>query len=509
MSKVKQIILLRNNGIGLKAIAKAVGISRNTVKKYLRLIEVKGYDPQMLLNQQDHQVEALFAEPDQTSLDRYKALEAMFPYIQSELRRTGVNRWLLWGEYKQKHPDGYSYAHFCAYLRTWMMEQSATMHFEHKPGDRLYIDFAGKKLFIVDKETGELKKVEVYVATLGYSQLTYVEAVVSQKKEDFIMATQNALQFFGGVPRVLIPDNLKSAVHKANKYEAELNESFRDFANHYQTSVLPARSYKPRDKSPVEKAVNIIYTRIYAPLRNQVFYTIEDLNKAISELLEEHNQKHFQREPVSRRDKFEQYERSTLAPLPAERYEIKQYKWVTAMKNCHIHLSEDKHYYSIPFRYIGRKVKLIYSDTIVSVFYNKQRIAFHKRDRKRFGYTTIREHLPSTHQFVSEWNPDKFIRWASAIDEKVKEYIERILESKTYPEQAYRSCVGVLSQEKIFGRKRFIKAVERASYYQAYNYKIVERILKGQLEMLDLPDQEEKQISLPFHKNTRGADYYN
>jgi transposase len=509
MSKVKQIILLRNNGIGLKTIAKAVGVSRNTVKKYLRLIEVKGYNPLTLLSQPDHQVEALFAEPDPVSQDRYKALEAMFPYIQSELKRTGVNRWLLWGEYKQKHPDGYSYAHFCAYLRTWMQEQSATMHFEHEPGDRLYIDFAGKKLLIVDKETGELKNVEVYVATLGYSQLTYVEAVVSQKKEDFILATENALHFFGGVPSVVVPDNLKSAVHRAHKYEAELNESFRDFANHYQTSILPARSNKPRDKSPVEKAIDIIYTRIYAPLRNQVFYTIEELNKAIAELLEAHNLKHFQREPISRREKFEQHERNTLSPLPSQQYEIKQYKWVKAMKNCHVHLSEDKHYYSFPYRYIGRKVKLIYTATTVSIFYNKQRIAFHKRDRKRFGYTTVKEHLPSTHQFVSEWNPDKFIRWASAIDEKVKDYIVQILESKAYPEQAYRSCVGILSQEKKFGRERFIKAVERASYYQAYNYKIVERILKGKLEMLDLPGQVDKQKTLPFHKNTRGADYYN
>ena len=507
MSKVKQIIRLRSNGVALQAIAKGVGISRNTVKKYLRLVEVKGYSYPELLALEDEQLDALLADPDPVSEERHAALTAMFPYMEKELQRVGVNRWVLWGEYKERHPGGYSYAHFCRHLRAWMSSRGATMHFEHHPADKLFIDFAGKKLPWVDPASGELHDAEVYVAVLGYSQMTYVQAVASQQKEDFLGATENALHYFGGAPKVLIPDNLKSAVTKASKYEADLNTDFADFANHYQASVLPARSYKPRDKALVEKAVSIVYSRVYAPLRNRMFYSLEQLNEAISTLLEKHNDTVFQQAPHSRREKFEQEEKSLLTPLATERYALKKFKSITVMKNAHVHLSEDKHYYSVPFRYIGKKVKMIYSAGQVAVFYHKQRIAFHKRDPRHFGYTTVKEHLPSTHQFVADWNPEKFLAWAAGIHPLVKDYIQAILDSKTYPEQAYRSCVGILSQEKKVGRQRLIDAVERATHYRAYNYKIIDRILKGGLDRLK-DDTGPQQTTLPFHDNIRGADHY-
>lgn len=506
MSKVKQIIRLRENGIALQTISRSLGISRNTVKKYLRLIEVKGYPIQDLLGKEDEELEALLSDPDQVSKQRYERLEEMFSYIEKELKRTGVNRWILWGEYKDKYPDGYSYPHFCAYLRQWMGTKGATMHFEHIPADKMFIDFAGKKLQWVDGETGVINDAEVFVAILGYSQLTYVEAVPSQKKADYIGATENALHYFGGVPQVLVPDNLKSAVHKADKYEADINTDFSDFANHYNTSVLPARSFKPRDKSLVENAVRIAYTRIYAPLRDRVFYSLKELNQAISDRLKAHNSQYFQKEPQSRREKFEAEEKQKLLPLARDRYELKNFKFVTVMKNCHIHLYEDKHYYSVPYRFIGRKVKMVYSASLVSVYYNKERIAFHKRDTKPFGYTTVKDHLPSTHQFVADWNPDKFLSWAARIDPKVKEYISMILKHKTYPEQAYRSCVGILSQEKKVGRQRLIAAIDRAISYGAYNYKIIDRILKGGLDRLK--EEDDQQSSLPFHQNIRGAEDY-
>lgn len=507
MSKVKQIIRLRKKGVALQSIAKGVGISRNTVKKYLRLIEVKGYDHQELLSLEDEQLEALLAEPDQMSEARQHTLYAIFPHVEKELNRTGVNRWILWGEYKEQHPDGYGYAHFCHHFRVWLNTEEATMHFEHQPGDKLYIDFAGKKLQWVDRSTGEVHPAEVFVGVLGYSQLTYVEAVTSQKKEDFISTTENALHYFGGVPQVIVPDNLKSAVTKANKYEAELNTDFADFANHYNTCVLPARSYKPRDKAPVENAVKIVYSRIYAPLRDRIFYSLKELNEAILLLLESYNNRSFQKAPLSRREKFEQHEKEKLMALATERYEIKSFKSATVMKNSYIYLSEDKHYYSVPYRYIGKKVKAVYSNNHLSVYYNKERIAFHKREPKAFGYTTIKEHLPSAHQFVGDWNPDKFLSWAAGIHPAVKEYISVILTSKTYPEQAYRSCVGILSQEKKVGRKRLISAIERATHYGAYNYKIIDRILKGGLDRIKEEDSGQ-QGSLPFHNNIRGAENY-
>lgn len=360
----------------------------------------------------------------------------------------------------------------------------------------------------MDPSTGELTEVEVYVAVLGYSQLTYVEAVYSQKKQDFIQATENALHFFGGVPRVLVPDNLKSAVRKAGKYEAEINADFLDFANHYGTSVLPARSYKPRDKALVEKAVSITYSRIFAPLREQVFYSLVALNDAILDLLTLHNSKPFQQRAGNRQELFELQEQSLLTALPSERYEIKVFKEVTVMKNGYIQIYEDKHYYSVPYRFIGREVKLIYSAIQVSVFYNKERIAYHPRTQRKFIYTTNKDHLSSTHRFVSEWNPEYFTTWAGALAPVVKDYITRILDKATYPEQAYRSCVGILSQEKKVGRDRLIKAIERATFYGAFNYTIITKILKSGLDQVPFTDDVTEQLSLPFHNNIRGPQDY-
>jgi transposase len=508
MSTLKQIIRLRNNGVALQTIAKAVNTSRNTVKKYIRLIEVKGISYDELLQMEDTALEALLQDPDPEDQARLESLSRLFPYFEKELSRTGVTRWVLWGEYKQQHPDGYSYSQFCDHFKLWKRGRSATLHFEHEPADKLFIDFTGKKLSIVDPQTGELSQVEIYVAVLGYSQLTYVQAVRSQQKQDFIAATEEALHFIGGVPKVLIPDNLKSAVQTADKYEAELNPVFQDFANHYGTTVLPARSYKPRDKALVERAVNIAYSRIFAPLRNQVFYSLASLNQAIGDLLTAHNQQCFQQRPISRRQLFEQDEKHLLAPLPVERYEIKQFKEVTVMKSGHIQLFEDKHYYSVPYRFIGCRVKIIYSASQVSIFYNKERIAYHRRSFKQYGYSTIKEHLSTTHQFVAEWNPDKFTSWAGAIAPVVKDYITRILDTATYPEQAYRSCVGILSFEKKVGRDRLIKAVERATFYAVYNYTIIRKILQGGLDQIAPADDTHPSSSLPPHDNIRGPQSY-
>jgi transposase len=508
MSEIKQIIRLRNNGVALQSIAKAVNISRNTVKKYLRLIEVKQLNHQELLEMEDMALESMLKDPELQDVSRYQSLCEQFPHFEKELGRTGVTRWVLWGEYKAKHPDGYSYSQFCDHFKAWKKNSSGTLHIEQEPADKLFIDYTGKKLSIIDQQTGELIEVEVYVAILGFSQLTYVEAVASQRKEDFIHATENALHYFGGVPRVLVPDNLKSAVHKAGKYEAEINATFLDFANHYGTAVLPARSYKPRDKSLVEKAVNIAYSRVFAPIRNEVFYSLASLNKRVIELLEIHNRQHFQQRPQSRRQLFDQQEKHLLCALRADRYEIKVFKEITVMKNGHIQIYEDKHYYSVPYRFIGKQIKLIYSRTQVSVYYNRERIAYHLRSSIQYGYTTTKNHLSSAHQFVSDWNPDKFINWAGAIAPVVKEYIIQILNKTAYPEQAYRSCVGILSQEKKVGKGRLIKAIERATFYGAFNYSIVIKILKAGLEQITPADEIPTQSSLPFHENIRGADNY-
>lgn len=506
MTKLKQIFLQRRNGIPLESISKNVRSSRNTVKKYLQLAGQKGLTIEDLADKEEYELQKIFTEPKGQTEKRLEDLTSLFPNFEKELKRTGVTRWTLWGEYKSVNPHGYSYSQFCELYKQWTESSTATMVFEHEPADKLYIDFTGKKLPIIDEDTGEITELEVFVCLLGHSQYTYVEAVRSQKKEDFVMAVQNALQYFGGVPRALVTDNLKSAVIRADKYEPELNETFLDFANHYKTTILPARSRKPRDKALVENAVKIVYSRIFAPLRNETFFSIEQLNFVIREQLEKYNSLSFQKEPQSRKEKFLKQEKPLLSELPKEPYEVKQYKTAKVMKNCHIQL--EKHYYSVPYRYIGKQVNIIYTSKRVHIFFGIDRIALHERNIKPFAYTTLPDHLPSAHQFVSQWTPEKFIHWAERIGPQVKEYIEYILKQKSYPEQAYRSCVGILSFEGKVGKDRLVKAVERAIRYNAYNYKVIKNIIDGKLDMLKEDKAGSMQQTLPPHNNIRGKESY-
>jgi transposase len=391
-------------------------------------------------------------------------------------------------------------------LQQYLQNQKATLHIEQQPGDKLYIDFAGHKLSIVNPETGEIKEVELFVSVLGFSGYTYARAVMSQKKEDFLYCITKALEYYGGVPKVLVPDNLKSCTDKADKYEPVINRDMLDLGNHYNMAIMPARSRKPRDKAWVERMVGILYTRIYAPLRNRVFTSLDELNLAIAELLKIHNAQLLQGYNESRKDLFLKNEQSRLQPLPRDPYELKEYLQVKVMKNCHVQLHQDHHYYSVPYRYIGKKVKIIYSITHVSVYCEGDRIAYHLRDISPHKYTTVKEHLPSTHQFVSEWNPDKFLKWAEHIAPEVHTYISRVLDNKSYPEQTYRSCVGILTFDKKAGRERLINACKRAMDYGVYNYKVIEKIINNKLDRS--PSQEVKQIRLPLHENLRGPEYY-
>jgi transposase len=411
----------------------------------------------------------------------------------------------LWGEYRAKHPSGYSYTRFCEHFASWLGHQQASLHIEQQPGDRMYVDFAGQKLSIVDPSTGEITDVEVFVSVLGYSGLTYVKACSSQQKEDFLSAIVGALTYYGGAPRVLVPDNLRSGVDKACKYEPEINKDLLDLGNHYSMAIMPARARKPKDKAWVERMVGVVYNRIFAPLRNQIFTNLHDLNQAVEEFLELHNSQPLQKRPQSRWQLFEEGEKTHLQPLPQERYELKEYQQARVMKNSHIQLHKDRHYYSVPYRYIGQMSKIIYTPTYVSVYCQGERVAYHLRDRREHKYTTIQDHLPSTHQFVSQWNPDKFIKWASNIDTVVEAYIRKVLENKSYPEQTYRSCVGILAFDKKAGRDRLIAACRRATEYGVFNYKVISQIIANKL---DRQPVEAVQGSLPLHDNIRGGNYY-
>jgi transposase len=346
--------------------------------------------------------------------------------------------------------------------------------------------------------------VEVFVALLAASQLTYVEAVANQKKENWIKVNQNAFHYFGGVTLAVVPDNLKSGVTKANKYEPHINPEYYDFARHYQTVILPARPNAPRDKALVEGAVKIVYAWIFASLRNRIFHTLEELNKAIRQELEIYNAKPMQKLKISRRQLFNDIEKDVLKPLPKEKYVIRQFKRLKVQCNYHVLLWDDKHYYSVPYRYRGQRVWLIYTDSSVEIFLKNRRIAFHKRDRTTNGYTTVKEHMPSQHQFASDWNPQRLINWAQNIGEPVKTMIEHILAQRPHPEQAFKVCLGILNLEKHYSRERLNKACQRALEFHLYSYKGIKSILEKHLE-----DYKQESFDLlPLHQNLRGRQYY-
>jgi transposase len=507
MTKIRQILRLKNENISKRDISNMLGIHRETVTNYILLFEAVGLSYEEIMQKTDEELDALFSVKESPPVDRYEKLISMMPYFEKELSRTGVTKMRLWEEYKREYPGGYNYSQFCYHIQNWQKKNGAVMHFEHKAGDKMFVDFTGKHLYITDRISGELTELEVFVAILGSSQMTYVEAVQSQQKDDYITAVENSLIYFNGIPAAIVPDNLKSAVTKSCPYEPDLNEDFQNFAIHYNTVILPTRSRKPRDKALVEGAVKIVYNRIYAALRNRTFFSRDDLNEAIREELDKHNKKNFQGRDYSRYDQFKSIEQQELRPLSKERYELKDYAILTVYKNCHIWLHCDKHYYSVPFKYIGKKVKVIYSKRNVEIYHNYSRIAVHRRDYSKYKYSTIKDHIPSAHQFVSDWNPDKFINWASGIGEDTEKYIRKILDNKQHPEQAYKSCIGILQFAKKYGKARLNKACRRGIYYHSYNYKVIRNILQNNYDKTEI--EVENQYRLPIHKNVRGSSYYN
>jgi transposase len=508
MIKIRQILRLHSQGYSKLQIAAQAGIARNTLKKYLHEFEASKLTFEEISSLSDKDLEDLFVKQGgQPVNDKLQALFSLFPSIDKSLRKKGVTRQLLWEDYKQGNPEGLGLSQFKHYYAQWKAQVNPTMHMEHKAGDKLYVDFAGDKLSYVDKLTGAVCPVEVFVAILSASQLTYVEAVPTQQKEDFIAGCENALHYCGGVPAAIVPDNLKSAVIKSSKYEPVLNEAFADFAEHYGTSILPARAYRPRDKALVENAVRIIYSRIYPKVRTGVHHSLEGLNQAIATALEEHNNTFLKGRNYSRRQQFEEIEKPVLQPLPLLRYELRRQQYATVAKNGHVGLGEDKHYYSVPYRFIGKKVKILYSRQNVEIYYNYERIALHNRVKSPYQYTTDKDHLASTHRFVSEWTPERFTDWAQGIHEDVRLYILKVLDRKQHPEQAYKSCMGILGFAGKVGNDRLVKACQRALGYGAYNYKTIQKILERELDHRPAPEETD-QLSMPFHDNIRGGNYY-
>jgi len=343
---------------------------------------------------------------------------------------------------------------------------------------------------------------------LGCSRLSYIEAVPTQRKADWAQVNENALRFFKGVPRAIVPDCLKSAVNKSDRYEPEINETYQDFARHFNTAILPARALHPKDKSLAENFVKIAYQRIYAPLRNQVFYSPEELNEALWEQLDKLNNRSFQGRENSRSKLFEEVEKNQLKPLPVEHYEFKEFTKRKVQYNHHVYLKADKHYYSVPFQLTGKKVLVSYSARKVEIFYDNKRVAFHIRQRRPYAYSTKDEHRPKNHQHVTKWNPERFMSWARRLSPKVEKVIEKVLDSREHPEQAYKSCMGTLNLNKKHDDNQLIKACTRALEADCVSYKFIKNTLDNKTFNLTR-EQQINQIEIPFHENIRGKEFYN
>lgn len=506
LSKLKEIIKLYEKNLSKSQIANALGISRPTLNNYLNIVEKLNIKYADVVNMADSEVKELFNFDKKIITDRYLILSEKFPYILQELSKTGVTMLLLWEEYIKETPEGYRYSQFCEHFNGWRKyEKELTMHMDHKSGDKMFVDFAGKKFVIIDKITGKHREVETFVAILGVSELTYAEAVQDQKAETFVKANENAFLYFEGVTAAIVPDCLKSGVIKGDKYEPEINPLYKDFADHYGTIILPARPHHPKDKPLVENAVKLAYQRVYAPLRNRIFHSIMELNHAIKEQLEIHNNRPMQKLNISRRELFNLTEKKCLKCLPEIRFEIKKYLSLKVAFNYHVEIREDKHYYSVPFKYKGRQVKVILSTDNVEIFYDNVRIALYSRIKEP-GYTTKSEHMPEHHKFYSGWNPERFTNWASSIGYDVKALIIKILESRNYPEQSYKVCLGIINLSKKYGNKRLNNACARALNFGCLSYASVKSILERGLDK-----QEEENLfnqKLPEHENIRGHQYY-
>lgn len=508
MRKIREIVRLNEQSkLSQRKISKTLGISRPVINDYIIKLKTSGLGFSDIENMPDDKLLKILEGNKTSDNEKLKLLTGKFTHFTKELKRIGVNRQILWEEYIKENPDGYGYSQFCYHFQIWQNMSEISMHMEHKAGDKLFVDFTGKKLAITDRTTSEKQEVEVFVAILGASQLTYVEASLSQKKEDWIRLNENSLRYFGGVPRAIVPDCLKSAVTKTDRYEPDINPEYLDFARHYNTTILPARPAKPKDKALAEGAVRIVYSRIFAILRDRVFYSLDEINLAIFEQLDPFNARKMQRPGVSRRELFDDIEKSELQSLPADRYELKKFKRLKVQFNYHIYLNDDCHYYSVPYRYKGRKVDVLFTERALEVYYNNVRIAAHIRNSRKNGYTTQRDHMSESHKWQDNWNPEKLTDLAREKGEDVAVFIETVLSSRQHPEQSYKTCLGILALSKAYGELRLNKACKRAIYFENCTYKMIKNILSNNMDQMDVEDFEING-TLPEHENIRGDQYY-
>jgi transposase len=503
MEQLKQVLQLYRDGTGIREIARRTGISRNSVRKYLSRLQPEEHtsDGELAAKAYDNDLLALDAE-------RVRQLTIHFTNAENELSKTGVTRQLLWQEYLQEHPDGYSYSRYCYHLQQFLKNRDLSMHLEYQAGDVIMIDFTGKKQHYWDRTTGERIDCEVFVAILPFSGLIFCLAVASQRTADFICCINAMLRYYAGVTITILCDNLRTAVIRPDRYEPVFTDLCNQLSEHYGTTFSATRPYSPRDKAMVERAVNIVYTHVYAPLRHREFNSLESLNAAMQDQLTLLNNKPYKNTPYSRWYFYEQQERSLLKLLPCEPFALKKTVLLTVQRNYHIQLSEDHRYYSVPYQHVGKKVKVLYDQRAVEVYLEGERIALHIRQSHNKAYTTLAEHMPPHHQRMQQikgFNREDLLAQAARIGTATVQAATLMLDNSIYIEQNYKACFGMLMLQKKYGHDRLEAACRRTLQGSRVNYTMIRNILEVGLDKQ--PAQLEER-PLPSHDNIRGKDHY-
>ncbi|MFB5191049.1 IS21 family transposase [Alicyclobacillus fastidiosus] len=503
MHKIHEVLrLYHQSQMSERAIASSLMLSRATIGKIIRRADEAGITWPLPDDMTESQLErALFPRPQGRPKNCF---EPNWNEIHMEMRKKGVTLQLLWMEYKEQHPDGYQHTQFCERYRLWKKSLQVTMRHEHRAGEKMFVDYAGPTARVIDPETGEIQEAQIFVATLGASSYTYVEAQWSQNLESFIQGHVHAFEFFGGVPKLLVPDNLKSGVNKSDRYEPTLNRTYFEMASYYGCAVLPARPRKPRDKAKVEAAVLLAERWILAVLRKRTFFSLDELNVAIRELVIRLNEKPFQKLEGSRKSLFEAVDKPALQPLRETPYEFAT--WRTARVNIDYHVAVQGTYYSVPYPLVGQEVGVRCTQRVIEIFHKGNRVASHVRGTAKGQFVTDSAHRPRSHQAHAEWTPSRLINWGNSIGPNTGILVSRILDSKRHPEQGYRSCLGLLSLSKQYSGQRLERAAEKALLANTISLASVKTMLKKGMEQLTLPLHIDNPT--PMHSNVRGAAYY-
>jgi len=421
------------------------------------------------------------------------------------MKKKGVTLALLWEEYKAVYPEGYQYSQFCELYRRWRGTLKVWMRQEHRAGEKLFVDYSGRTVDIVDPVTGEAKPAQIFTAVLGASNYTYAEATWTQSLPDWIGSHQRAFHYFGGVSELVIPDNLRSGVSKACRYDPDINPTYSDLAHHYQTAILPARVRKARDKAKVEAGVLLVQRWILAALRNRTFFSLTELNEAMAELLEKLNHKPFKKLPGSRKSLFESLDKPALKPLPQSPYQYAQ--WKKARVNIDYHIEVDRHYYSLPYQLAGKRLDVRITSKTIECFDKGRRVASHRRMYKPWAFTTLPEHMPKNHREYLKWTPSRLLNWAAKIGPSTAHLAQSVMDLKPHPQQGFRTILGILRLEKTYGADRLEAACQRALDIKARSYRSVASILKNGLDKRPALVREGDGPPLR-HTNIRGAEYY-